>query len=277
MKKVFRLAMLISMLALMAGCGEKEQRNSGEYTFESEVLEQEMNDLEVSESESFENETASQEESDVEISALEALELEIFEEENVQYIAEDYGEIQEYGSEFYYDEDTKGFYYNMEMFFLGSDFLYTMNDTLQEFYDGYLRQYQENEEWYLEQGAVDVPEEVPGEVPEERVPYSELLFLGIQYIDNDYVSLLFNDVTYMGGAHPYSMYDAITIDRCTGKEVTSSEILGESDTEILEKVSDLMGLDVVANWEDIDFYLQEGRIVFIYRMPNIWEDVVLGR
>ncbi len=190
-------------------------------------------------------------------------------QESIQYIAEEYGEIQEYGGEFYYDEETKGFYYHMEMFFLGSDFLYTMNDTLQEFYDGYLRQYQETEEWYLEQGAE--------EVPEGRVPYSELLFLGIQYIDNDYVSLLFNDVTYMGGAHPYSMWDAITVDRHTGEEVTASEILGESDEEILEKVSELMGLDVMATWEELDFYLQQDRIVFFYRMPGFWNDVVLGR
>lgn len=191
------------------------------------------------------------------------------EEEYVQYIAEEYGEIQPYGSEFYFNEETKGFYYNLEMFFLGSDFLYTMNDTLQEFYDGYLKQYQEEENRYMEQGEPDFPEGV--------VPYSELIFLGIQHIENDYVSLLFNDVTYMGGVHPYSRFDAITVDRCTGKEVTASEILEESDEEILEKVSDLMGLDTQADWTDIDFFLQEDTIVFFYRMPGYWEDVILRR
>ena len=61
------------------------------------------------------------------------------------------------------------------------------------------------------------------------------------------------------------------------EEVTASEILGESNEEILETISDLMGLDVVATWEDVDFYLQEDVIVFFYRMPGYWEEVVLGR
>ena len=61
--------------------------------------------------------------------------------EEVIYISENYGEIQEYGGEFYYDEETKGFYYNIESFYLNSDFLYTMNDTLEKFYDEYLNQY----------------------------------------------------------------------------------------------------------------------------------------
>ncbi len=189
--------------------------------------------------------------------------------EEKEYIAEDYGEIQAYGSEFYYVEETKGFYYNMEMFYLNSDFISSMNDTLEEFYDGYVKQYQESEDWHIEQGKQ--------EMPEGKVPYSELLFLGIQYVNNDYISLLFNDVTYMGGAHPYSMFDAITIDRCTGEEVTASQILEESDKDILEKVSDLMGLDRQAKWTDIDFYLQEDTIVFFYRMPGYWDDVTLGR
>ena len=44
-----------------------------------------------------------------------------------------------------------------------------------------------------------------------------------------------------------------------------------------EKVSVLMGLDVVANWGDIDFYMQDGSIIFFYRMPGYWEDVVVER
>ena len=144
-----------------------------------------------------------------------------------------------------------------------------MNDTLDRFYDDYLYQYQQTENWYMEQGKQ--------EMPEGRVPYSELIFLGVQYVDNDYVSLLFNDVSYMGGAHPYSMFDAITIDRHTGEEVNASEVLKESDEEILEKVNDLMGLEADADWAELDFYLQKDKIIFFYRMPGYWEDVVLGR
>ena len=90
------------------------------------------------------------------------------------YTASEYGEIQEYGGEFYYDENNKGFYYNLECFYLNSDFLYTMNETLEKIYDKYLEQYLETEDWYMEQGKQDLP----------NVPYSKLQFLGIQYIDN---------------------------------------------------------------------------------------------
>ena len=183
------------------------------------------------------------------------------------YVASDYGEIHEYGSEFYYDENTKGFYYNLECFYLNSDFLYTMNETLEKIYDSYLKQYQETEDWYMEQGNQDLP----------NVPYSKLVFLGIQYIDNDYVSLLFNDITHMGSATAYSSYDAITLDRHTGNEVTASEILEKNDSELLETINGLMGLDEKTDWSDLDFYLAENKIVFFYRIPGIWEDVTLGR
>lgn len=185
------------------------------------------------------------------------------------YKAEDYGEVYKSGSEFYHEADMLGYYYNIESFSLNSDFLYTMNDTLEKFYDTYECQYQEMENQCLEEG--------PMELPEGKIPYSELLFQGVEYVDLDYVSLLFNDVTYMGGAHPYSKYDAITIDRHSGKEVSAAEILGESDAQILEKVSSLMGMYEVADWEDIDFYLQKDSIVFFYRMPGYWDEVVVER
>ena len=142
-----------------------------------------------------------------------------------------------------------------------------MNETLEKIYDSYLKQYQETEDWYMEQGNQGLP----------NVPYSKLEFLGIQYIDNDYVSLLFNDITHMGSATAYSSYDAITLDRHTGNEVTASEILEKDDFELLETVNELMGLDAKADWLDLDFYLAENKIVFFYRIPKIWEDVTLER
>ena len=268
MNKKIWLINMIYLCLVLNGCSGSEKPEVNEQDVYMEIMGEQEN-VEHGESEQEVWIQVIDENAAIENFMLEDYENEILEPEEVTYITEEYGEIQNYGGEFYYDENTQGFYYNLEMFYLGSDFLYTMNDTLQEFYDDYLWQYQEAEEWYLEQE----PEAVPG----GKVPYSELLFLGIQHIDNDYVSLLFNDVTYMGGAHPYSMFDAITLDRHTGEEVTASEILGESNEEILETISDLMGLDVVATWEDVDFYLQEDVIVFFYRMPGYWEEVVLGR
>ena len=183
------------------------------------------------------------------------------------YDTAEYGEIREYGGEFYFDENNKGYYYNLECFYLNSEFLYTMNETLEKIYDKYLEQYLQTEDWYMEQGQQDLP----------NVPYSKLQFLGIKYIDNDYVSLLFDDITHMGSATAYSFYDAITLDRHTGAEVSASEILEMSDTEILETVNELMGLDEDADWNDLDFYLEDKHIVFFYRMPGIWEDVILDR
>jgi len=53
--------------------------------------------------------------------------------------------------------------------------------------------------------------------------------------------------------------------------------LGESDEQVLEEVCNLMGMYEVTDWEDIDFYLQKDKIVFFYRMPGYWKDVVFGR
>lgn len=185
----------------------------------------------------------------------------------VIYSIPKYGEIQEYGGEFYYDEKHQGFYYHLECFYLNSDFLYTMNETLENIYHEYHEQYLETENWYMEQGNQNLP----------NVPYSKLDFLGIEYIDNDYVSLLFDDITHMGSAVSYSHYDAITLDRHTGKEVTASEILGQGNTEILKIVNRSMGLEGEADWKDLDFYLKENKIIFFYRIPGIWEEVEIER
>ena len=288
MKRKIFAAILISFCMCFIACsGNKEQEKMGNVSGQQESVEQEQTAFE----EENDDRNVSGEQGLVEQEVI-AFEEEMYdpvkfiepgdmitcEEEHwwqeakpqeITYRTEDYGEIQEYGSEFYYEENVKGFYYNLESFYLNSEFLYTMNETLDRFYNDYLDQYRETEDWYMEQGK----KEGAG----ERVPYSELLFLGIQYAGQDYVSLLFNDVTYMGGVHPYSFWDAVTIDCCTGEEVNASEVLGIDDEEILKTVNELMGLEEYADWGHLDFYLQGENIVFFYRMPGFWEDVVLKR
>ena len=243
MKKIFLWIALISVYFTLAACDNKAESTP------SSTEKEPIQDLSIPvETELFDNQ-------------------ELENSNETTYVASDFGEIQEYGSEFYYDENTKGYYYNLECFYLNSDFLYTMNETLEKIYDSYLKQYQETEDWYMEQGNQDLP----------NIPYSKLEFLGIQYIDNDYVSLLFNDITHMGSATAYSSYDAITLDRHTGNEVTASEILEKDDSELLETINRLMGLDEKTDWSDLDFYLAENKIVFFYRIPEIWEDVTLER
>lgn len=107
-----------------------------------------------------------------------------------------------------------------------------------------------------------------------NTPFEYWRILSITYVGEDYVSILYNDVSYMGGAHPYSRFDGITIDCKTGEEVLASQFLEKSDGEILTEISDRMGLDVTGTWDDIDFYLTDSTIVFFYRVPGFWEDVV---
>ena len=163
------------------------------------------------------------------------------------YDPEDYGRIVEIREEFT-NENTEEitFYYEMENFYVNEAFENgdKINDTLQKIYD-------ENEQGYKKY---------------------RLTFVGEQYI-----SMVYNDIAYMGGAHPYSYFDGITIDCKTGEEVSASELLGKSDEDILKQVSEEMGMDMVAYWDAIDFYLTDSKIVFFYRMPNYWDDVVWER
>lgn len=93
----------------------------------------------------------------------------------------------------------------------------------------------------------------------------------------DYISILYNDVCDMGGAHPYSRMDGITIDCKTGEQVLASQLVEKEDEEILKEVSDAMGFDSLGTWEDMDFYLTDSTIVFFYRMPGYWDDVEWNR
>ena len=50
-----------------------------------------------------------------------------------------------------------------------------------------------------------------------------------------------------------------------------------NDSKVLETINELMKLDENAAWNDLDFYLEDTKIVFFFRIPNIWDEVVLGR
>ena len=135
-----------------------------------------------------------------------------------------------------------------------------INDTLQKIYDAYELSYKENAE--AAPGGFDTP-------------YDSWHLLNHTLVGEDYISIEYNNISYMGGAHPYSYFDGITIDCKTGQEITAAELLGKSSDEILQQVSDEMGMDTVASWDEVDFYLTDSTIVFFYRMPNYWEDVEL--
>lgn len=182
------------------------------------------------------------------------------------YNIEEYGQLVEIKEEFTEENGNLYYYYTLEELFVNDAFSNSemINTTLQQIYTERENEYKEIAESYKGESYMEIP-------------YDYFHLISIELADEEYFSILYNDISYWGGAHPYSFLNGITIDCKTGKEVSASELLGISDDEILEQVSNKMGMDVVATWDDIDFYLTESEIVFFYRMPNYWEDVVFPR
>ncbi|NLL79652.1 MAG: DUF4163 domain-containing protein [Clostridiales bacterium] len=187
------------------------------------------------------------------------------------YDIEEYGTVEERQQEFFEKETGEiSYYYRLEQFFVKDAFTNAaaINRTLQQVYDQYEADYIEAADSF---GLDEFDEPVP------NTPYSDWHLLNLTYAGEDYISILYNDVYYMGGAHPYSRFDGITIDCKTGEQVSASELLGKSDEDILAKISHTMGFDVIGTWDDLDFYMTDSAIVFFYREPGFWEDVVLPR
>ena len=161
----------------------------------------------------------------------------------------------------------------MENFYLSDTFSRRVNAVLQKIYDDYEAQYLRTAE--LIESGFDEFDESAGST--QATPYDYWQLVGLKYVGKDYISILYNDIPYMSNTHPYSRFDGITINCRTGKEVTASEFLEKSNEEILEEVSEKMGLEDTATWDDIDFYLTDSTIVFVYRVPDWWEDVVMPR
>lgn len=185
------------------------------------------------------------------------------------YDLDTYGTIEEMRQEFLEEESGEvSYYYEMEKFYLNDTLPNSaaINGTLRQIYDKYEAEYADTAEVY---------EDVLYE--NANIPYQFLHFINMYYVGEDYISILYNDVSYMGGAHPYSMFDGITIDCKTGEQILASQFLDKSDDAILADISEKMGLDVIGTWDDIDFYITDDAIVFFYRIPNFWDDVILPK
>lgn len=197
-------------------------------------------------------------------------------EEEKRYRPEDYGVVEMEKEEFYGKDEEVSYYYKMENFYLSDTFSRRVNAVLQKIYDDYEAQYLRTAE-LIESGFDEFDESASPALSAVDTPYDYWQLVGLKYVGKDYISILYNDIPYMSNTHPYSRFDGITINCRTGKEVTASEILEKSNEEILEEVSEKMGLEDTATWDDIDFYLTDSSIVFIYRVPDWWEDVVMPR
>lgn len=192
-----------------------------------------------------------------------------FKPENKYYIVEyqnadndetEYGNIRQEHEEFRNQDDSSYFYYDMECFYFDETYPVLLNETLQTYYDLKKESYHHDAETYA------------GELPEESMmpPYDSLIFDHVTYAGDDYVSLLFHDVGYMGGVHPYSALEGITIDCSTGEIVTVNRFIDDSDEEIGEQIKAILGMDVFEPTE-WDFYITDRSVVFFYYAPEFWD------
>ncbi len=136
---------------------------------------------------------------------------------------------------------------------------------MQAFYDSKKEAYRHDSETYIDEEYRDAP----------NVPFNNLIFRGITYAGDDFVSLLFNDVDYEGGAHPYSVLDGIAIDCSTGEIVTVDRFIDDTDEEIGEQIGAVSG--AVYNPEEWDYYITDRTVVFFYHDPRFWTSVATKR
>lgn len=176
-----------------------------------------------------------------------------------------YGKIEQEHHDFQDENGNVYYYYDMECFYFNDSYPEVLNETLQAYYDSIREDYRQDSASY-EGGSGDEP----------NTPYDSLIFQYFTYVGEDYVSLVYNDVVYMGGAHPYSAMDGITIDCSTGEMVSVDCFIDDSDEEIGGQLKSVLGMDVYdsAEW---DYYITENSVVFFYYDPRYWDSVATKR
>ncbi len=190
------------------------------------------------------------------------------------YSSGEYGTIETNHQSTLLADGTECYYYEIEEYYFNDSVknASTINETLRGIYQEVETGYEADSAYY--QNNSDPSEYYEGEgEPEIQVPYNYYKFYDLYYVGDDYVSLVYNDVYYLGGAHPYSNLYGITIDVNTGKQVSASEVTGQSDADILNMIKKSMGMDIEPTWEDVDYYITNTTIVYFYRQPNFYEDV----
>ncbi len=196
-----------------------------------------------------------------------------YEDEDAWLPWEDYGECSNTVKDFYNDAQQKTYYYEMDEFYFSDEKYAKVNDYLQQMYEEYRAQYEEEAENHT--GAYELVDET---FPEgQRYDDNNLVFNGITFADDEYVSLRFNDtVYYAGAAHPLSYFIPVTISVATGEEVTPEEILGKTWEEIRAA-----GAIEEENEEtfsaDYGFYITEKELCYLYRFNFFVEEIRLPR
>ena len=148
-------------------------------------------------------------------------------------IPEEWGRIDEIDFQFINELDDVVYYYQMENFYFDENKMtQPVIDTLNRLCEEKEKEYKEwgnslmEQEWEhrlaVENGEVEADEE---EFEGEN-SHNKWFFQYISYIGEDYVSLVYCEVTGMGGSKEYSTLEAYTIDCTTGNILTALEILG---------------------------------------------------
>ena len=184
------------------------------------------------------------------------------------YPQEEYGTLSSSHQSTIGDDGEEYYYYEIEEYYFNDMVANSsaINDTLREIY-------QEIEASYEEAGA----SYLGYEQPDENTPYNIYKFFALYYVGEDYVSLVYNDVYYLGGAHPYSNTEGITIDVRTGERVSASDITGQDTADLMNSLKVSMGTDEDLSWDDVDFYITNTTIVYFYRQPGFYENVSMPR
>ena len=203
-------------------------------------------------------------------------------------IAEEWGCIDEKDFQFINELDDVVYYYQIE------NFHFDVNKMTQPVIDTLNRLCEEKEKEYKEWGdslmeadwkhrlAVENGEvEADEEEFEGENSYNKWFFQYISYIGEDYVSLVYCEITGMGGPNEYNTLEAYTIDCTTGNILTASEILGiQNDAALRCQISDKMGTEQFLTWDELGYYITDKAIVFFgkeYWMRGTYEDVIVWR
>lgn len=176
-----------------------------------------------------------------------------------------YGIMEQEHEDYRNQDGSIGFYYDMECFYFDDSYPEVLNETLQGYYASIRESYCSDSQIYI------------GDMAEgPNTPYDSLLFQYFTYVGEDYISLVYNNVCYMGGAHPYSSFDGITINCSTGEMVEVNEFVDDSEEEIGKQLQNILGLDSY-DAKEWDYYITESRVVFFYYDPKYWEMVETKR
>lgn len=203
-------------------------------------------------------------------------------------IAEEWGRIDEKDFQFINELDDVVYYYQMENFhFDENKVTQPVIDTLNRLCEEKEKEYKEwgdslmEEDWKhrlaVENGEVEADEEEF----EGESSHNKWFFQYISYIGEDYVSLVYCEITGMGGPNEYNTLEAYTIDCTTGNILTASEILGiQNDAALRCEISDKMGTEQFLTWDELGYYITDKAIVFFgkeYWMQGTYEDVIVWR